>query len=190
MLAGLILAGGAGRRMGGAKAMALLAGAPLIAHTARALADAKALAVVGDSEAANAIGAILLHDPPDVARGPLAGVLAGLDWALGIGAQWLVTAPCDAPMLPPDFMVRLAAAARDAKAACVESPAGLEPLLAIWRTDLARVLRAALAGGAHPPAHAFMRGLGAARLALSSEEVMNLNTPGELQRAELLLARR
>jgi len=190
MIVGLILAGGEGRRMGGAKAMRLLAGAPLIEYVAHAFGDVQAMAVVGDAEAAGALSAGLLHDPSDVARGPLAGILAGLEWARDMGADWLAVAPCDAPMLPNDLVTRLHNAARNGVAACAQTPSGFEPLISIWRSDVAHMLRAALADGAHPPVHTFMRGLNAGCVTLSADEVMNINTPDDLQRAEALLARR
>ena len=190
MIAGAILAGGEGRRIGGAKAMTALSGAPLIAHAARAMEGCGALAVVGDAAAAEAIGATYLCDPPGLARGPLAGVLAGLHWAHDTGADWLATAPCDAPLLPDGLIQQLRLAAGESALACVQSESGLEPLIALWRPDLEDKLRAALSGGAHPPVNKLMHEWGAAFLTLQTEEVMNVNTPEDLARAETLLASR
>lgn len=180
-----------GRRIGGAKALMQLAGAPLAHHAARALRPSvRALAVAGDAAAARALNAPALADPPGASRGPLAGVLAGLAWAAGEGASWLAVAPCDAPLLPDDLVPRLRAAAADAMAACAETDAGLEPLISLWRVDLLPRLQAALGAGAHPPVHRFMHDVGAARVRLGADEAMNVNTADDLARAEALLARR
>jgi len=182
-----ILAGGAGARIGGAKAMKPLAGAPLAAHVARALRSADALAVVGDAQAAAALNAISLDDPPGLARGPLAGVLAALDWARSARADWLALAPCDTPFLPDDLIARLRAGAGMSELACVESAAGPEPLISIWRTHLAERLRAALTGRAHPPVQRLMDEFGAARIRLAGpRETLNVNTPADLAEAETL----
>jgi molybdopterin-guanine dinucleotide biosynthesis protein A len=186
-----ILAGGAGARLGGCKALTPLAGAPLAAHVARALGAGAHLAIVGDAEAARVLKAVAIEDPPGAARGPLAGVLAALTWAEGMGAEWVALAPCDTPFLPDDLIARMRAAAGACEIACVESAAGLEPLISIWRIGLTLRLRAALAGGAHPAVHAFMGKLGAARVRLArAEETLNVNTPEDLARAEAYLARR
>lgn len=189
MIAGLVLAGGEGRRLGGNKAMTMLAGAPLASHAARALAGVGALAVAGSAEAARALGATALEDPPGLARGPLAGVLAGLEWAQECGAVWLAVLPCDVPLAPRDLVERLRAAVGEGALVCAETELGLEPLISLWRTDLSPTLRAALAGGGHPPVHALARDLGAARVRLTLEEAMNVNTPEDLARIEAALRR-
>lgn len=89
-------------RIGGRKAMTLLAGRPMVAHVANLLEPAVAgLAVAGSAEAASALGVPNLDDPPDVAR----------------GAEWIVTAPCDTPLLPAGFATRILEEEKDADAA-------------------------------------------------------------------------
>lgn len=180
----VILAGGRSSRFGAPKALAVLAGKPLIAHVAQALAGAAQIAVVGDAAAAEAIGAPCLMDPPDVASGPLAGVRAGLEWALARSADWLCVAPCDAPLLPPDVAARLRDAAGDERSACAETVTGDEPLISIWHVSQLPGLRAALADGAHPRVTAL---LSAARLRLSSLEAINVNTREDFARAEAVI---
>jgi molybdenum cofactor guanylyltransferase len=153
--AAAILAGGESSRFGADKALTDLAGAPMIEHVARVLrAGALRLAVVGHREAAARLGAEALDDPADAVRGPLAGVLAALEWARD--ADWLVTAPCDAPLLPADFAARLIAAAKAARApaAFAMTASGLHPLCAAWRPALAAPLRVHFARGVHPPVRA------------------------------------
>jgi molybdopterin-guanine dinucleotide biosynthesis protein A len=184
-----ILAGGESRRFGADKAMADIGGAPMIARVARKLhVHAETLAIVGHSEAAAALQCVALADPPLPARGPLLGVLAALEWAHEAGADWLLTAPCDVPLIPADMAARLLARARDdgAAAAFAESASGLHSLCAVWSPSLAPALRAQLEAGAHPPVrdvapsapHVFFDDEGA---------FANVNTPEEFERLKALL---
>jgi molybdopterin-guanine dinucleotide biosynthesis protein A len=148
-----ILAGGASSRFGSDKALSELNGEPLIAHIARVLrAEASALAVIGHKTAADAIGALSLCDPAHAPAGPLAGVLAGLDWAERCGASWLVTAPCDTPLLPADLPSRLLDAARQAGTvgAFAVTARGPHPLCAAWSIGAGVRLRAAFVEASHP----------------------------------------
>lgn len=178
-----ILAGGESRRFGADKAFAQLAGRPMLAHVAGALAGADTLAVVGNSRGAALLGAADLHDPSDAVSGPLAGVLAALDWAQSKGAAWLVTAPCDAPLLPPDMAARLIAAAEAARApaALAATAGGLHPLCAAWRPALATVLREHFASGSHPPVRALAPD---AAVVAFEDEIMftNVNTREDIAR--------
>lgn len=150
--AAAILAGGASSRFGADKAMVDLGGTPMISHVARVLRGG-ALAVVGHAGAAAWLGAESLSDPPSAVRGPLAGVLAGLEWAERLQARWLITAPCDAPLLPADLAAKLIGAAETAGASAAHACTadGLHPLCAAWRPALAERLRRCFADGIHPP---------------------------------------
>jgi len=113
--AGVVLAGGLSVRMGIDKALAPLAGQPLIAHVAARLdpqVDALFVNANGDLARFRGIGRAIVADAgARPGGGPLAGVAAALAYASLLGAQWLATAPCDAPFLPLDLVARLAAAA-------------------------------------------------------------------------------
>jgi molybdenum cofactor guanylyltransferase len=192
-IVGAILAGGEGQRIGGAKALIDLAGEPLIAHVARALrGGVTALAVVGDAFSAELLGAEGLSDPVGVAQGPLAGVLAALEWAERSGAAWLATAPCDTPFLPRDVVQQLAAgaAASGALIVCAETPDGAQPMVALWRSDLAASLRVVLQTGKHPAIHRLLDDFGASRVSFDGADFVNVNTPEDLARARALLAPR
>lgn len=78
--------------------------------------------------------------------GPLAGVHAGLRACAG---EWLVTAPCDSPLLPADLVDRLSAAAEsdDADVAVARADGRLQPVFLLCRRTLAGVLESYLAGG-------------------------------------------
>lgn len=183
-IAGLILAGGQGTRMGGVdKALLTLAGQPLLAHVVARLApQVTALAISANGDAARfaAFGLPVLADAPGrVGGGPLAGVLAGLEWAAGLGAERLLAVAVDTPFLPPDLAARLGAAPSAAFAA---SAGRDHPSVALWpvegRAQLAalfglgeRRLRAALAGATRvefvPP-----------------DPFFNVNSPADLAVAE------
>lgn len=180
---GAILAGGASSRFGADKAMADLAGTPLIVRVAHAL-GAPALAVVGNPAGAALLGAKSLCDPPNAVRGPLAGVLAALDWAEASNADWLVTAPCDTPLLPRDIAMRLIEAGESAGAnaahACTGE--GVHALCAAWRPRLAPVLRAHFEAGVHPPVRALAPE--AVLVTFHDEQAfVNVNTADDFARA-------
>src|SRR3954469_21115776 len=107
-MVGVVLAGGAASRMGGAKVTALLAGRPLVAWVLDALRDAgfEQRAVVAKRDT------VLpeLHVPvwlePDEPRHPLAGVA----YALECARDDVVTVPVDLPLVPPELLRALAAA--------------------------------------------------------------------------------
>lgn len=192
---GLVLAGGRSARFGGEKAVARLEGRPLLAWAADRLCAVCARVAVSvragtEAEAvAEALGLSTLHDAPGDAAGPLAGVKAGLIWAEGQGARALAVSPCDAPLLPNDLYVRLLERAGGG-AAMAETPAGSEPLCALWPVDALPVVLEALAGGAHPPAWQVLEGLGARKVLFeNSAAFMNVNTGEDLAAVEALRAR-
>lgn len=185
---GLVLAGGRARRFGAEKALAELAGRPLIAHVVDALGACAAVAVSaptggGAADWAGRRGLEVLQDPVGLAAGPLAGILAGLRWAEAGGADALVTAPCDTPFLPRDYVPRLLAPLSRASAAAAATRGGRQPLCSAWRADLAPRLAAILADG-HPPVSAVLDALGACETDfIEADAFANLNTPQDLARA-------
>lgn len=186
---GALLAGGAGARIGGDKAMTLLAGVPLISHVARVLTPSvKGLAVVGDAPAAQHLKAVDLSDVGAARRGPLYGVSAALGWAQAGRAQWLALAPCDTPFLPDDFVARLRAAAEaeGAVIAYAKTESGMHPLASVWRVDAQAGLDAMLAQR-HPPVHTAIAALGGVGVAFWEAELANVNTPEDLAAAEARL---
>ena len=112
-LFGVILAGGQGRRMGGAdKALLRLAGVTLVARAVERLepqVERLAISANGDAGRFGWLGLPVLAD--DEAKGPLSGVLAGMDWAAGLGARAVVTVAVDCPFFPGDLVPQLALAA-------------------------------------------------------------------------------
>jgi len=191
--AGVVLAGGRSTRMGVDKALAPLAGRPLVAHVAERFApqvDTLFLNANGDTARFAALRCAIVADAASSAgAGPLAGVAAALRHAQSQGAAWLATAPCDAPFLPLDLVARLAAAAAQCGAplAVAASPRGLEPMFALWSTALAREVEAGLAAGEGGPRGLIARLGGAEALFADADAFANLNTPADFANAEARL---
>lgn len=199
-IAGLVLAGGRSLRMGGQdKALASLGGQSLLAQVLARLAPQVAACAISTNADPQGLaglvpaGTALLPDrlPPGVPErpGPLAGVLAGLDWAAGQGAAWLVSLPVDTPFAPVDLVARLQAALPPGAQVPVmaESPSGLHPVVALWPVALRAPLAAALvAGERRVRAWALAQGGVCARFEAGpgGDPFDNLNTPAEFAQAE------
>ena len=149
---GLVLAGGQARRMGGGdKAMIPIGGeaildrvlARLKPHCAKIILNAN-----GDPKRFAAWGLPVVPDSvPDFA-GPLAGILAGLDWAAAHAPEleWMVSAPGDCPFLPEDLVSQLHEVRRVAgkPLACAQSGDWRHPVVGLWPVNLREDLRRAL----------------------------------------------
>lgn len=206
---GVILAGGLATRMGGGdKGLLRLGGRPLLAHVIdrlRPQVAGLALNANGDPARFAAFGLPVVPDSISGFPGPLAGVLAGLDWAAGQGADCIVTAAADTPFFPADLVARL-----QERAAGMVHPLVLattpgndaetlrsggsgrvnrHPTFGLWSVALRDDLRAALRGGLRKvvlwtDAHGGREALfpvGAV------DPFFNVNTPGDLDRAGALL---
>lgn len=150
---GVILAGGRATRMGGGdKSLRLLAGQPILEHVIARLAPQVAhvaLNANGDAARFSGFGVPVIADSvPDFA-GPLAGVLAGLDWAAAQGAETVVTVAADTPFFPADLVPHLLMAGEDMTAPLVlaTSDDGRHPTFGLWPVALREDLRAALLAG-------------------------------------------
>ena len=150
---GVVLAGGLARRMGGGdKARIRVGGVSILERViARLRPQCSRLILSVNSDAArfaDAGLAVVADSLPDHA-GPLAGILAGLDWAAEHAPQleWVVSAPSDCPFLPRDLVARLhqARIEADARLACARSGEWRHPVVALWPVALRQDLRRALA---------------------------------------------
>ncbi len=151
-VAGILLAGGLGRRMGGGdKPLRTLGGRRLIdwsIERARAQTDVLVLNANGDPVRFAEFGLPVVADAvPDYA-GPLAGVLAGMEWARIQGPEWrwIATFATDAPFVPLDLVARLAAAVAEEGADIGRAASGgrAHPVFALWPVRLADDLRRAM----------------------------------------------
>ncbi len=158
---GLILAGGKSRRMREAmpaaqpdKSLADLAGTPLLGHVVQRLAPQTGRLILNaNSDPARFTSfnmPVIADSIPDFA-GPLAGLLAGLQWcrAHEPTATHLVSVSTDAPFLPPDLVAKLhaAIAGTQAPVAVARSRSGLHPVIGLWSIALAEDLAATLDAG-------------------------------------------
>lgn len=152
VVAGLLLAGGRARRMGGGdKCLLPLAGQPMLAHAIARLrpqVGSLALNANGDPARFRDFGLPVAGDVVEGFAGPLAGVLTGMIWARDAApdAEWLVTAATDTPFFPEDLVARLAAAARarGADVAFAASGGRTHPVFGLWNPALLEALRKAL----------------------------------------------
>lgn len=141
---GLILAGGQGRRMGGAdKSFLMLAGRSLIAHViarARPQVDHLLINSNGDTARFLQFNVPVIPDCVPGFQGPLAGIFAALAWSRQNhpNAAWLATFPNDSPFFPADLVARLIDAARErgARVASATSAGQHHPVFAVWSTAI------------------------------------------------------
>jgi molybdopterin-guanine dinucleotide biosynthesis protein A len=208
-LVGVVLAGGEGRRMGeGAlKPLRLLGGKPMVAHVVQRLRPQVMDLVVVANDPAPAFRALnvpIIADPPDVQRaarregrrlGPLAGILAGMDWALKHHRHcgWILTAPADVPFLPHDLTVRLCGHLHvpEPDVLMVRHGQRREHTVGVWSVKLAADLRRAVVEEGIRRVETFAQRYRFAELVWpgSAAPFLNVNTPEELRRAEARLAR-
>ncbi|MFO1372073.1 MAG: molybdenum cofactor guanylyltransferase MobA [Candidatus Competibacteraceae bacterium] len=150
-ITGVILAGGRAERMGGRdKGLLPLAGEPLIVHSVRRLRPQVAeLLISANRNLAiyQRFGCrVVCDDVHYPFRGPLAGMLAAMQTAT---TPYLLTAPCDSPLLPPDYAQRMLAGLEQAQATVsVAYDAGhWQPVFALLPVGLYDDLAAYLSGG-------------------------------------------
>ncbi len=189
-IAGLVLAGGSGARLGGRdKAMIALGGTTLVARAVARLSPqvaAVAISANGPPDRFAAFGLPVLSDRDGPGQGPLAGVIAGLGWAGDAGCAALVTVAVDTPFFPADLAARLAAGCRAGQAAVAADATGLHPTFALWPVAALPVLQAALASGqgrlrAAAAAIGFTQAEFPAPGGCSA--FFNINTPGDIAEA-------
>ena len=196
---GVILAGGLARRMGGGDKMRIrIGGATILERVLTRLRPQCARLILNaNTETARFAdpGLLVVADGVPDFPGPLAGILAGLDFAAAQMPEigWIVSAPSDCPFLPRDLVPRLHQARLDAGAtiACTASGGRRHPVIALWPVALREDLRTVLTREG-------VRKVGelGARYTLAVAEwptapldpFFNVNTPDDLAEAERLAA--
>lgn len=196
-IAGLVLAGGAGRRMGGAnKALVSLAERPLIAHTIDRFApQVGPLAISANRDAGRLsdFGLPVLADRDPRLLGPLAGILAGLEWAADTGASHLATVAADTPFTPRDLVARLAAGTGTSPQAIALAVSGgrTHPVFGLWPVSLGEALANHLENDRDRSVMAFARIHGMCGVDFPIDDgrdpFFNVNTPDELDEARRIL---
>jgi molybdopterin-guanine dinucleotide biosynthesis protein A len=148
----VILAGGLARRMGGGdKPMREIGGKTILARVVARLApqcNDLILNANGDPARFAAFGLPVIADTVANFPGPLAGILAALDWTAERRpeAQWILSTPGDCPFLPRDLVARLhrARSEQDAQLAVAASGGQSHPVIGLWSVALREELRRAL----------------------------------------------
>jgi molybdopterin-guanine dinucleotide biosynthesis protein A len=136
-IAALVLAGGEARRLGGGdKPLLRVGGCTMLASVIAALEVPDiAISANGDPARFARFALPVLPDGAFAGQGPLAGLLAGLEWAASLGMTALLTAPGDTPFLPTGLASRLAPAP-----GCAESGGRRHHLVALWPVSCAQAL--------------------------------------------------
>jgi molybdopterin-guanine dinucleotide biosynthesis protein A len=197
-IVGVIVAGGKGVRLGGDKPFRAFGGATLLeAVIERAKPQVERLAVNAPRDALPRCRALLGNDfemlnddePGDI--GPLAGILAGLDWAEQLQATWLATFPADTPFLPRDLVGRLLASSHGSVPAAAHDGERLHGLCAVWPVGSQAALRDAVRNGQMRSLHQAIAYLGGVECVFEggAADFTNVNTPEDLREAERLLAK-
>lgn len=146
----VILAGGQSSRMGGGDKglLPLGSGTVLGAVLDRIAPQVSALAINANGDPARFLtfGLPVLPDSLPGFPGPLAGILAAVDWALGQNAERVVTVPSDTPFVPRDLVAGLMAA-QTASVVIAATEARIHPTCGLWSVDLRDDLAATLSRG-------------------------------------------
>lgn len=191
----VLLAGGLARRMGGGdKGLRRLAGRTILEHVILRLkpqVSAMVLNANGDLARFSDLGLPVVADSVQGFAGPLAGILAGLDWAAIHQPQctYVLSAPTDCPFLPHDLAERLWAAREkeNTELAGVISSGQTHPVIGLWPVSLREDLRRALV---QENMRKIDRWTARYRLALVEWPVdpidpfFNANTPEDIETAE------
>jgi len=196
---GLVLAGGLARRMGGGdKARIRVGGRTILERVLACMSpqcDRLIINANGDpARFADTHLPVVADSVPDFA-GPLAGILAGLDWAAANTPQteWIASVPGDCPFLPKNLLVKLheARLAAGTPLACARSGEWRHPVVALWSVALREDLRRALIDeGLHKiEIWTARHGVGIADWPVQpADPFFNVNTPEDAARAEALAA--
>lgn len=179
---GAVLAGGAARRLGGAKARVDLAGRPLASYPAAAFAAAGVECVLVAKPASHLpeLGLPVLLEPEEPLH-PLLGVTTALRHASG---RPVLSCPCDMPFVSSALLRKLTEAGR---AAVVRSGGRVHPLLALYTPNALQALEEALTLGLS--ATAALEHLLPVYIEASERETFNVNTPEDLRYAASIVTR-
>lgn len=194
---GVLLAGGQARRMGGGdKCLRTLGGQAILDHVigrAQGQVTALVLNANGDARRFARFGLPVAPDVIGGLKGPLAGVLTGMEWARDNhpDCPWIATFATDAPFFPRDLVARMVDHARDADMVCARSAGRSHPVFGLWPVRLASDLRHAMADEDIRKVDIWTARYRLAEVeypATPFDPFFNANTPEDLKRAEHYLA--
>jgi len=196
---GLVLAGGLARRMGGGdKARITIGGVTILERVLARLKPQCSRIIINANDSAARFadtGLPVVQDSVPGFVGPLAGILAGLDWAAAHAPETanVVSVPGDCPFLPADLVVRLQAARRaeGQLLACAGSGEWRHPVVGLWPVRLRDDLRRALAEEGLRKIESWTARHGVAIADWPTSPIdpfFNVNTPKDVAEAERLAA--
>lgn len=195
--AGLIVAGGLSRRLGGGdKCLLRVGGETLLDRAISRLSPQvgpMALNANGDPRRFVPCPLPVLADCVPDRPGPLAGILTGLKWAQSLGLEWCLTVPGDTPLFPHDLAERLQGAVRrGAPAAIAASNGHPHPVFGLWPVTWIMEIEKALAEK-RLGVWKFAQAMGAAEVEWPGapfDPFLNVNTPADVTALEEILRRR
>ncbi|TPJ08324.1 molybdenum cofactor guanylyltransferase MobA [Mesorhizobium sp. B2-8-1] len=199
MTLGVVLAGGLGRRMGGGdKPTRVIGGRTMLEHVIERLGpqcEGLVLNANGDPVRFARFGLPVVADTIEDYPGPLAGMLAALDWTADNrpDVEWVVSAAGDCPFLPRDLVARLQRArmTEGADLAVAASGGQAHPVIGLWKVALRGELRHALTNEGLRKIDRWTSRYGLATVSWPAEPVdpfFNANTVEDLAEAERLAA--
>jgi molybdopterin-guanine dinucleotide biosynthesis protein A len=195
---GAILAGGLARRLGGGdKSLRVVGGRTVLSRLVDRLAPQVSRLILNandDPQRFGGLGLPVVADSLPDRPGPLAGVLAALEWTAVSepGIAWVVTVPGDAPFVPRDLVARLQAErlASHATFACAASQGRTHPVIAVWPVSMRDELRSAVAEHGIRRIDRFTQRYPCAVVEWPTAPVdpfFNVNTPEDLAEADQLV---
>jgi molybdopterin-guanine dinucleotide biosynthesis protein A len=182
---GVVLAGGQARRLGGEKAMAALAGVPLVSYPLQALRTVldDVVVVAKPRTRLPPLDVEVLQEPAEPHH-PLVGIICALHAAAG---RPVLIAAGDLPFLDLESLRRLLAGPAGAAVIAAGPRSGPQPLLGVYRPAALAPLQAAADAGTAPMREVVLS-LRATLVAVPEDALFNVNTPEDLAEAELRLA--
>lgn len=190
-ITGVILAGGEARRMGGGdKGLVELRGKPLVEHALAALSPQVNTVIINanrNRERYAAYGHPVIADSRQGFQGPLAGMLSCIEAA---GTEFIVSVPCDSPLLPDDLVARLfrQLSEEEADVSVAHNGDRMQPVFTLMPTSLAPSMQAFLDGGGRKIDRWFeQHKLAVTDFSDKPECFRNINNPAELAQMEAQL---
>lgn len=194
---GVILAGGLSRRMGGNdKALLPLAGRSLVEYAAERLklqCESVVLNTNSDPAQFPRMGLPVVPDSVPDHPGPLAGILAALEWSAAHRPDiaWVVSTPADTPFIPSDLVLRLHKACAETRKpiACAVSGSQIHFAVGLWPVSLRHDLRYSLVERGMRSIRGWLSSHGHTEVSWPTDPIdpfFNINTPEDLRHAESL----
>jgi len=190
-LTGLVIAGGKGRRMGAEKGLVQFGGKPLIMYPVGLLKQLCSTVIISaNSDAFDFLELPVITDKSQ-GGGPMIGIYSGL---MAASAEYVLVLSCDMPFINTGLLQHLINSSDGANASVARHRGFTEPLCGIYRRDLTVTLESLIADGKFKLL-AFLEEVNARYIEIDGslpfynpDLFLNVNTPGDLKRAEMLIA--